>query len=105
SKHVSDFPAVAKIDIVHVNAFRDARNVRALDPRIVIIVKIVEDREVVTLSQQPFDKMRANKPRSTGDQNPHATGTSTTKDTKCTNKICLFPAFVLFVVKCYARSC
>ncbi len=51
SKHIRDLFAIPKIDIVQTNVFRDRGNVRALDLRIVKIVEVVEDRDVVTVRE------------------------------------------------------
>ena len=47
-EYLRDFLAVAKIDIVHCDIFRDRGNIRALDLRIVKIVEIIEDRDVMS---------------------------------------------------------
>ena len=78
---------VAKIDFTNRSVFRKRGNVRVLDLWIVEVIEVIDDDNVVTLGQQSFDKVRADKSRSAGDQDFHSRGTSTTKDTKCTNKI------------------
>src|SRR5579864_1570423 len=84
--------AVAKIDFLDRGSFRERSNVRALDPGVIVIIEVVNDHNVMTIGQQSFDKMRANESSAASDQNLHWSGTSTTKDTKCTKKIYLFSA-------------
>src|SRR5689334_10414721 len=94
SKDVRDLFAVAKIDLVNGDVFGKSGNVRAFDIRIVIIVEVIEDSDVMSLDQQSFDKMGPDKTRAAGNENFHAPATSTTKETKCTKKIKLFSIFV-----------
>ena len=51
SEDLRDLIGSAKIDIVHRDLLCDRRNIRALDLRIVKIVKIVEDRDTVSVSE------------------------------------------------------
>src|SRR4030095_16235806 len=70
-KNVRDFSSIAKIDIVHGNLLLNGGNVPSFDLRIVIIVKVVEDRDVVIIREQSLDQMGADKPRAAGDENFH----------------------------------
>ena len=51
SKHIRDFRPVAKIAIVHGDVLLNPGNIRALDLRIIKIVKIVEDRDVMSIPE------------------------------------------------------
>ena len=92
SKNITNFVGVPKIDIVQSNVFRERGNVLSLDLWIVEIVEVVDDGDVMPIAEKPFDQMRADESCTAGHENFHWSGTSTTKDTKCTKKIRLFSA-------------
>src|ERR1700730_10778640 len=90
SENISNFAGVAKIDVVKSNVFRERGNVLSLDLRIVKIVEVVNDDDVMSIGEKPFDQMRADESCTAGHENFHCSGTSTTKGTKCTKKIADF---------------
>ena len=51
SKQTRDLAGVAKIDIVHRDVFHHHSNVSVFDLRIVKIIEVVEDRDVMSVSQ------------------------------------------------------
>src|ERR1041385_982299 len=79
--------AVTKVDLMDCHIFGDIGDVLALDLRIVKIIKVVKNGDLMTAAEQFFDKVRADEPSAAGDENSHSTRSSTTKDTKCTKKI------------------
>jgi hypothetical protein len=54
-----------------VSRFLDQPPVFAFQPRIVIIVEIIEHVDVVPLAQKPFRQMRSDKSRASRDENFH----------------------------------
>ena len=61
-------------DILHYS-----RDVRALDLGVVKIIKVVENRDGMSGSEQPFDQVRADKSGATGYENPHGANVETGK--------------------------
>ena len=70
-KHSSHRVALAKIDVTNAYVFCETSNVRMLNPRIVKIIKIVQDNYFMPDSEQLLDKMRADKAGAACDQDSH----------------------------------
>ena len=51
--------------------FGDGSDVRALDLRIVEIIKVIKDGDVMTAREEFFDKVRADESGAAGDENSH----------------------------------
>src|SRR6266404_7956699 len=70
-KQIAHRFAVAKIDVANGYVFGATGNVRMLDLRIVKIVEIIKDDNLMSGRQQFFDEVRSNKTRAACDQNSH----------------------------------
>jgi hypothetical protein len=53
--------AVAKIDVVNRHVASETGNIRTLDLRVIEVVEVVENDDLMPGGQQLLDKMRANK--------------------------------------------
>src|SRR5689334_523847 len=71
SKQIGDAFTVAEIEVMQRDFLFKRRDILSLDPGIVEIVKIVDDGEVVTVSEQFFDQMRADETSAASDENSH----------------------------------
>src|ERR1041385_1126752 len=79
--------AVTKIEMMNRHVPGNGGDVLVLDLRIVKIIKIIKNGDLMPAAEHFFDKVGADEPSAAGDENSHSTRSSTTKDAKCTKKI------------------
>ena len=77
AKQISQGFAVAKIDVTNGHFAGETGNVRMLNLRIVKIVEVIEDDNVMPGCEQFLNKMRADKPSAASDQDSHGSKLAT----------------------------
>jgi len=88
--------------MVNRHIFGDGGNVRVLDLRIVKIVEVIEDGDLMPSREQFLGKMRADETSASSHENSHVVRTSTTKYAKCTKKIIFGPSGLVSSARVWA---
>src|SRR5262249_8824780 len=71
SEDICNLLTIAKIDVMDANVLCDTGNVRAFDLRIVKVVKIIEDGDLMAICEQPSNQMRTNEAGAASHENVH----------------------------------
>ena len=66
-----DQDGIADVTLDYLHLGREGSHVGTLDRRIVVVIEVIEDRDVVTVTQERLHKVRTDEPGAAGNEEMH----------------------------------